>query len=163
MAIAPKITFQVADEDSDKASTAVHVPAGLTVAQYGTFANDYANAIDDIVIGAVEPKAVMTVPVDISGLVLNIIDPNSDVEQITAFQFVADDGEPVDINVPGLLLANVIAGTDNIDTAATAIAAFITLIQVGNGVVIPTSVSEANITDLNYARKETRASGRKRN
>ena len=162
MPIAPKITYQIADEDNDKASTAVHVPSGLTVAQYGTFAQDYADALDDLVIGAVEAKAVMTIPVDISGLVLNTLDPDSDVEQITAFQFADTDGEPVEINVPGLLVANVLAGTDNIDTANAGIAAFITLMEVGNGVVIPTSVAEADIIDTNYVRKETRASGKKR-
>jgi len=162
MAIAPKIRLQVADNDGDNAATEIYVPSGFTIAQYGTFANDYANAVDDIVIGAVQPKATMTVPVDISGLTNNTVDPASDVEQIAAFQFIDANGEPVDVNIPGLLQADVVAGTDGLNTADTEIAAFITLMENGNGTIAPSSVSESDVVDTLYARKETRASGRKR-
>jgi hypothetical protein len=162
MPIAPKINFQVFDNDADDAGTSIHVPSGFTVAQYGTFANDYANAMDDIALGRVDTKATMTIPVDISGLTGNTLDPASDVEQIAAFQFLDTNGEPVDVNVPGLLLADVVAGTDGLNTADTEIAAFITLMETGNGTIAPTSVAEADIIDTLYARKETRASGRKR-
>ena len=162
MPISPKIRFAVADNDNDKANTEIHVPSGFTVAQYGTFANDYANALDDIVIGAVQPKATMTIPVDISGLTGNTVDPTSDVEQIAAFQFIDANGEPVDVNVPGLLQADVVAGTDGLNTADTQIAAFITLMENGNGTIAPSSVSESDIVDTLYARKETRPSGKKR-
>jgi hypothetical protein len=162
MPIAPKITLKISDNDNDPANTSIHVPSGFTVAQYGAFANAYANAVDDIVLGRVNPKGTMTIPVDISGLTGNTLDPASDVEQIAAFQFLDTNGEPVDINVPGLLLADVVAGTDGLNTADTEIAAFITLIETGDGTVAPSSVAEADITTLVYARKETRASGRKR-
>jgi hypothetical protein len=162
MAIAPKIQIKITDNDNDPANTGIHVPSGFTIAQYGTFANAYANAIDDIVLGRVDPKGTMTIPVDISALTGNTLDPASDVEQIAAFQFLAADGEPVDINVPGLLLADVVAGTDGLNTADTQIAAFVTLIETGDGTVAPSSVSESDITTLVYARKETRASGRRR-
>lgn len=162
MPIAPKIRFQVKDNDGDPANTEIHVPSGFTVAQYGTFANDYANAVDDIVLGAVQTKATMTIPVDISALTGNTLDPASDVEQVAAFQFLDTNGEPVDVNIPGLLLADVVAGTDGLNTADTEIAAFITLMETGNGTIAPSSVSEADIVSTLYARKETRASGRKR-
>lgn len=162
MAIAPKIQVKITDNDNDPANTGIHVPSGFTIAQYATFANAYANAIDDIVLGRVDPKGTMTIPVDISALTGNTLDPASDVEQIAAFQFLAADGEPVDINVPGLLLADVVAGTDGLNTADTEIAAFVTLIETGDGTVAPSSVSESDITTLVYARKETRASGRRR-
>jgi hypothetical protein len=104
----------------------------------------------------------MTIPVDISALTGNTVDPASDVEQIAAFQFLAADGEPVDVNIPGLLLADVVAGTDGLNTADTEIAAFITLMESGNGTIAASSVSESDIVDTLYARKETRASGKKR-
>jgi len=162
VAIAPNINLKITDNDGDPANTGIHVPSGLTIAQYAAFANAYANAVDDIVLGRVDPKGTMTIPVDISALTGNTLDPTSDVEQIAAFQFLDTNGEPVDINVPGLLLADVVAGTDGLNTADTEIAAFVTLIEDGNGVVAPTSVAEADITTLIYARKETRASGKKR-
>lgn len=162
MPISPKIRFKVTDADGDPSNTEIHVPTGFTVAQYSQFANDYANAMDDIVLGAIATKATMTVPIDISGLTGNTIDPTSDVEQIAAFQFLDANGEPVDVNVPGVLQADVVGGTDNLDTTDTEIAAFITLMENGNGTIAPSSVSEADILDTIYARKETRASGRKR-
>lgn len=162
MPISPKITFEVFDNDNDDAETSIHVPSGFTTAEYGTFANDYANAMDDIVLGRVATKAIMTIPVDLSALTGNTLDPASDVEQIAAFQFLDTNGEPVDVNVPGLLLADVVAGTDGLNTADTEIAAFITLMEDGNGVIAPSSVAEADIVSTIYARKETRASGRAR-
>lgn len=162
MPISPKITFQVFDNDNDDAETSIHVPSGLTPAQYGTFSNDYANAMDDIVLGRVSTKAIMTIPVDLSALTGNTLDPASDVEQIAAFQFLDANGEPVDVNVPGLLLADVVAGTDSLNTADAEIAAFITLMEDGNGTIAPSSVAEADIVSTIYARKETRASGRAR-
>jgi len=162
MAIAPKIVLEIKDEDSDDANTSLHVQSGLTVAQYGTFANDYANAIDDVVVGRVTPLATMTIPVDISGLTANVVTAGSNVEQIGAFQFVDANGEPVEINIPGILDANVLVGTDDLDLANVAIAAFVTMIETGNGTVIPCSVAESNIDALVYGRKETRARGRKR-
>jgi hypothetical protein len=162
MPIAPNIRLKISDNDNDPANTGIHVPSGFTIAQYGTFANAYANAVDDIVLGRVDPKGTMTIPVDVSALTGNTLDPASDVEQIAAFQFLDTNGEPVDINVPGLLLADVVAGTDGLNTADTQIAAFITLIEAGDGIVEPSSVAEADIVSLIYARKETRASGKKR-
>jgi hypothetical protein len=162
MAIAPKIQLKITDNDGGPANTSIHVPSGFTIAQYNTFADAYANAVDDIALGRVDPKGTMTIPVDISALTGNTLDPASDVEQIAAFQFLAADGEPVEINVPGLLLADVVAGTDGLNTADTEIAAFVTLIETGDGVVSPSSVAESDITTLVYARKETRASGKRR-
>jgi len=162
MPLAPKILITLTDNDGDSAKTEIHVPSGLTIAQYGTFANAYANAIDDIALGRVDPKGTMTIPVDITGLTGNTLDPASDVEQIAAFQFLSISGEPISINVPGLLLADVVAGTDGLNTADTEIAAFVTLIEVGDGTVAPCAVNEDDITSLIYARKETRASGRRR-
>lgn len=162
MAIAPKIRFKVEDNDADTANTEIHVPAGFTLAQYATFANDYANAVDDIALGRVDTKAIMTFPVDISGLTGNEVDPFSDVEQLSAFQFLDENGEPVDVNIPGLISTNVVAGTDGLDTAETTIAAFITLMEDGNGTIEPSATSEADVISMLYARKETRPSGRKR-
>lgn len=162
MPIAPKIRFKVTDNDNDPANTEIHVPSGLTIAQYGAFAQAYAAAMDDIVLGAIDPKGTMTIPIDISGLTGNTAAPASDVEQIAAFQFATALNEPVEINVPGLILADVLAGSDSLNTADTQIAAFIALIETGNGVIGPVAINEDDITTLVYARKETRASGRKR-
>lgn len=162
MPLAPKIRLKVTDNDGDPANTEIHVQSGASIAQYAAFANAYANAVDDIALGAVDPLGTMSIPVDISGLTGNTVDAASDVEQIAAFQFADANNEPVDVNIPGLIQADVLAGSDGLNTADTQIAAFITLMENGNGTIAPCSVSEADIIDTFYARKETRATGRRR-
>lgn len=162
MPIAPKIRLKLTDNDGDVANTEIYVQSGMTAAQYATFANAYANAVDDIVVGAVDPLGTMTIPVDISALTGNTVVATADVEQIAAFQFATTQNEPVDVNVPGLILDDVLAGSDALDTADTEIAAFITLIETGDGTIAPCAVNEDDIVDTFYARKETRATGRRR-
>lgn len=162
MPIAPKINFNIGDNDGDVGSTGVHVQSGASLAQYAAYAVAHAAAMDDIVLGAINPIATLSIAIDISGLTGNTLDPASDVEQIAAFQFASADGEPVDVNVPGLLLADVVAGSDALNTADTEIAAFITLMEDGDGTVAPCSIAESDIVATFYARKETRASGKKR-
>lgn len=162
MALAPKIRFTVADNDGDKGNTEVHVQSGDTIAQYQTFAASYAAAMDDIALGAIQPIATMSIPVDISALTGNTLDATSDVEQIAAFQFLDANGEPAEVNVPGLILADVVAGSDSLNLADTQIAAFVTLMEDGDGTVAPCSVSESDIVSTIYGRQETRPSGKKR-
>ena len=162
MPIAPKIRFQVKHNDSDPPNTEIHVQSGATAAQYAAFANAYANAMDDIVIGAVQPIATMSIPVDVSDLANNTLDPASDVEQKAAFQFLAADGEPVDVTIPGLIPGDIAAGADGLNTADTQVAAFIALMETGNGTIAPSSISESDIVDTLYARRETTPSGKKR-
>jgi len=162
MPLAPKIRFKITDNDGDVANTEIHVQSGDTIAQYDSFAEDYALLLDPIILGAIDPIAVMTIPVDISGLTGNTLNPVSDVEQIGAFQFADTNNEPVDVNVPGILLSTVLGSSDELDTADTDVAAFIALMESGDGTISPSSVSEADIVDTFYARKETRASGKRR-
>lgn len=162
MPLAPKIRFTVKDNDGDPGNTELHVQSGDTIAQYQTFAVAYAAAMDDIVLGAIQPIATMSIPVDISALTGNTLDATSDVEQIAAFQFADANGEPVDVNIPGLIIADVLAGSDSLNLADTQIAAFITLMEDGDGTVEPCSVSEADIVATFYGRQETRPSGKKR-
>jgi len=162
MPLAPSIRFKVTDNDDDPANTEIHVQSGDTIAQYATFANAYANAMDDIVLGKIADIATMLIPVDISAITNNTLNPVSDVEQIGAFQFVDTNGEPVQVNIPGLLLSTVLGSSDELDTADTDVAAFIALMETGDGTIAPCSVAEADINGTLYARKETRASGRRR-
>lgn len=162
MPLAPKIRFTVKDNDGDTGNTEVHVQSGDTIAQYQTFAVAYAAAMDDIALGAIQPLATMSIPVDISALTGNTLDPASDVEQIAAFQFATADGEPVDVNIPGLLIADVVGGSDSLNLADTQIAAFITLMEDGDGTVAPCAINEDDIVATFYGRMETRPSGKKR-
>ena len=104
----------------------------------------------------------MSIPVDVSDLANNTLDPASDVEQKAAFQFLAGDGEPVDVTIPGLIPGDIAAGADGLNTADTQVAAFIALMETGNGTIAPSSISESDIVDTLYARRETTPSGKKR-
>lgn len=166
MPLAPKISYTIRDGDGDGAETSVHVPSGDTLQRYGEFAIAHAEVMEDILLGVFDPTARLSIPVDISALTGNVVADTSDVEQVAAFQFADANNEPVDVNVPGLNPLHVVAGTDALDVADVDIAAFITAMESGlavtGGTIAPSSVSEADIQDTFYARKETRNSGRKR-
>jgi len=162
MPIAPKIRYKIFDNDRDDANTEVHVQPGATVAQYATFAGDYAQALDPVIAGVIQTIATMSVPVDISTLTGNTLDSSSDVEEVASFQFLDENGEPADVNVGGLLSSDLVAGSDALNTADTQIAAFLALIEDGDGTISPCTVAESDIIATLYARRETRPSGKKR-
>lgn len=162
MPLAPKIRYTIYDNDRDKSTTEVHVQAGATVAQYAAFAQAYADAVDPVIGGVIGQVAHMSIPVDISTLTGNALDNASDVEEVASFQFVDEDGEPADVNIGGLAVGDMVSGSDALNTADTQIAAFITLMEDGNGVISPSTVAESDIIATLYARRETRPSGRRR-
>lgn len=162
MPLAPKIRYTIYDNDRDKSTTEVHVQAGPTIAQFAAFAQAYAEAMDPVIGGVIRPTASMSVPVDISTLTGNALDDTSDVEEVASFQFRCADGDGVDVNIGGLATGDLVAGSDALNTADTQIAALITLIEDGNGVIAPSSIAESDIIALLYARRETRPSGRRR-
>lgn len=162
MPLAPKITYEIADGDLDKATTEVHVPSGKTVAQYEDFAAQHAESIEGMILGVISPVARLTIPVDISAITGNTLIDTSDVEQVASFQFADDNNEPVNINIPGRNDLDVAAGTDVLNESDVQIAAFITLIENGDGTIEPCSIAEGDIVDHFYARKMTKNSGRKR-
>jgi hypothetical protein len=168
MALAPSITYTLADGDGDTAATAVYVPIGDTLVRYGEFAVVHAETMEPLVLGVFQPTAILSIPVDISALTGNVAAAESDVEQIAQFSFADTDNEPVKVNVPGCnVLQHVVVGSDALDLADADIAAFISMMEDGIEItgavtVSPSGIAESDIVDTFYARKATKNSGRKK-
>lgn len=166
MALAPIVTYVIRDNDSDPSTHLQYYASGLTLAQYLGAARAYAAVTDDIVAGVFDQKAVLSIPVNISTLTGNVADPNSDVEQISAFQFRNADSDTTELNIPCLNPLDVALGSDELNQADATVAAVIAMMEDGlsvtGGTIIPCNVAEVDIVSTNYARKETRSSGRRR-
>jgi hypothetical protein len=162
MPLAPIITYTITDGDNDPATTSVYVPIGDTLARYQEFAEAHAETIEGMVLGVIQPIARLSVPVDISALVGNTAAATSDVEQLASFQFSDANQDPVNINIPARSELDVVIGSDALDTTDVDVAAFITLIEDGNGTIAPSGIAEDAIGSLVYARKQTKNSGRAR-
>jgi len=166
MPLAPTISYTIRDNDQDPAETSVHVPSGSTLARYTEFAQRHAESIEGVILGVFDETARLSVPVDISALTSNVALDTSDVEQVGAYQFADGNNEPVDVNVPCVQPLATVPFTDGLDLAATDILNFVTAMTDGlavtGGTIQPCSISESDIQDIFFARKETRNSGRKR-
>jgi len=160
----PQVIYTVIDDDGDRATTTINIPTGFSLSQIGEFGAAMATLIDAILDGKVE-SAEVSFSVDISGLTNNIAGGSSDVEEIGAFKFTTADGYPVNINLPGLDEGMVAVGTDDLDQALPAVAAFITAIETGvavtAGTISPCDVGESDIIATNSARERFRASGKR--
>lgn len=166
MALAPTIEYTIRDGDSDPATTSVHVPIGSTLANYGEFAVEHAQTIEAVILGVFDPLATLSIPVSVAALTNNTAEPASDVEQISQFSFLDANGEDFILNVPGRNELDVVIGTDTLDEADVEIAALITMMEDGiavtGGTIVPSSIAESDLVSLNFARKSTRNSGKRR-
>lgn len=165
MAIPYEITYTIEDASGDQATTGISVPTAFSLAQFSEFARGMASLIDAFV-GGVLVSANLTVQADVSALTSNAILSTADVEEIGAFLFTTGEGRPVDVNVPTIIETLEAAGSDNLNQADVAVAAFITAMEDGiatvGGTIAPTDRGEADITTTVYARSELRNSGRRR-
>jgi hypothetical protein len=162
---APQIIYTVIDDDGDRATTAINVPTAFSLSQFGEFGTAMATFLDAILGGKVE-GAEIAFSVDLSGLTSNTTLSTSDVEEVGAFAFETAGGFPVKVNVPGIDELLVLSGSDDLDQADPAIAAFISAMENGiavtAGTISPTDVAEDDITTTVYARERFRASGTRR-
>lgn len=164
MAVAAEIIYTVSDDSAEDGTTAIKIPGGFTLVQYGEFAAAMATLVDKILSGIVMAAA-LVISVDLSGLSFNLLDDSSDVEEIGAFQFSTTEGRPVRMNLPGIFDNSVLSQSDDLDQSNPAIAAIIAAMESGiavtGGTIAPCDVGEDSISILEYARERFRPSGRR--
>lgn len=165
--MAYRLTYEIVDNDGDKAHTGFWLDEGLTLAQYQEYAELRALLVNPFILGAWNSNATLGAMVDISGLTGNVAGADSDVEQISAFALQDAAGNPVKVNIPGTVETQIAVGSDALDITDTAVAALIAAfedgIDIGGSVIIqPSTIASADITTLTYARAETRNSGKRR-
>lgn len=160
MTVAFEIVYEYTDASGDKAESAIRLVTNLTLVNYIDFARAMGVLVNNIV-GGIVSRAGLRVAVDVSALTSNVVDTTSDVEDVGAFQYATVDNRPVRVNVPGIVEAKVLAGSDDLDTADPAIAALNTAMVSGIAVtaatISPTDQAEDDITTLIFARERFRS------
>lgn len=162
---ASQIIYTAIDDSGERGTTAINLPTGFSLAQFGEFAESMATLVDAILGGKVE-SAEICFGVDISALTSNTALSTSDVEEIGAFQFLTLGNFPVAVNVPCIDELLVASGSDDIDQSDADIIAFISAMESGistaGGTISPTDVAEDDIVTTVSARERFRASGTRR-
>lgn len=162
MAVPSEVTMTIRDASGDTAKASFFVQNNFTLSQYNEMSADLANAVDAVIGGVIDGMS-LRIPVDVSALTGNTIGATSDVGDVGQFQFRSDENRPVRMNVPGILETVVAAGSDDINQADTAVAAFLAAIEDGvttlAGVIQPCNIGEDDISSTEFARERFRNRG----
>lgn len=162
MPIPIEIVYTIEDRRKRTATTSVKLGSGETKTRVGLFAVAFADVIDNLINGIIR-SAVAFLNVDISGLTSNTATSDSDVEEIAAASFKTGINTKVDVNIPAVLETLVDNDTGNLNLAAGAVAAFVTMMEDGiavtGGTIIPCDIGEEDGLQLVYFRERSRNSG----
>lgn len=165
MPLAAQIIYTATDDSGERGTTAINVPNGFSLTQYGEFGSAMATLLDALLGGRIE-SAEICFGFDISTLTSNIAVANSDVEEIGSFVFETGIGTTVRVNVPGIDESVVAPGSDDIDQADVAVAAFLSVMEdgiaTGGGTISPCDKGEEDIINTVFARERFRGSGSRR-
>ncbi len=159
-----RLIYTIADRKNKKpATTEVKLPDAFGLAALSEWAVSFATLLNNFIQGRIL-DAELCFDVDISAIINNDILLNNDVESVGRFEFVTAQGNRVKVNLPGIDDTFTIDGSDALDQADPAVAAFITLMETGYTlgdatVVQPSDVGEDDIVDTLFAREGSRASG----
>lgn len=155
MALAFTAQIDFVDAKNKASFTRIRIPTGLTIAQYTSFIQDAAQAITDIS-GCIVTGASLNVALDLAGASLGSAAAAAANIATKAFFKVrsAVSGFFAKMSLPTFDEDNlVVAGSDAIDTADTAVAAYITLVETGDGTVVPCDKYGNDLTDVDIARE----------
>jgi hypothetical protein len=161
MAIAISLEFAFVDDKGETSSTTVRVPNGFTLAQYGEFGFAMAQLFADAS-GCAITGVSINFALDLSGLGLKTVaNALSDVAEKAQFIWNTVTGSIKKIfRIPTFSESLVQAGTDAVDTADLAVAAFVTAntngIVVTGGTVAPTNSRDNDVVSLASARQQFR-------
>lgn len=154
MAFAVIVQIDFKDAKGKSSFTRIKVPTGFTPAQYTTFVQDAAQAIKDIS-GCIITGASFGVSFTLTGLGAAAA-AAADVASKAFFKVRSSvAGFFAKMSIPTFDEDNlVVVGTDQIDTADTAVAAFITLVETGNGTILPCDKYGNDLVDVTISREQ---------
>lgn len=163
--MAIEIIYTIVDSSGEPATTSVKVADETTIAGLNGFAVGWANALNDIIRGAIR-NAIAHLLVNITGLTSNTIISSSDVEHLGKFQFLTAAGRRVEVNVPCIAEFTVDTDVaDEMDTAQADVAAFLSMmedgISVSGALIQPCDIGGEDIVSTAFAREGARNSGRR--
>jgi hypothetical protein len=145
-ALIAQIDFK--DAKNKSSFTRIRLPTGLTIAQYTSFVQDAAQAATDIS-GCIVTGASIGINFTFTGLGAAAA-AAADVASKGFFKVrSAVAGFFAKMSIPTFDEDTlVVAGTDQIDTADTAVAAYITLVETGDGTVAPCDKYGNDLVDV---------------
>jgi hypothetical protein len=157
-----EIVYTVYDKKNKRATTSVKVGTTETFARVQLFATAWGAAIDNL-IGGVIRSAVALLRGDVNEVVGNTVGALSDVEEIAAFQFDAENGIPIEFSVPAIDEDKVDNETGLLDLTDTDVAAIVTIFEdgltIGATNIVAVNAGGEGVTELIYAREGSKASG----
>lgn len=160
-----ELIYTVQDRKGKTATTSVKLGSGEIFSRVETFHAAFAQALDNLIGGLIR-SAFAVLGVDLSGLTGNAEDPDSDNEDIGAFEFVTTQGNRVKFNLPGIDELQVDNSTGELDQTDPDIAAIITMFEDGiavtGGTILPCDIGEDDIVGLLFARERWRNSGKRK-
>jgi len=154
MALALTAQVNFVDAKNKSSFTRVRVPNGFTIAQYTAFVQDLAQAVANMS-GCRVTGGSISLNFTLTGLAATA----SAVADVASKAFVkvrsAVAGFFAKMSIPTFDEDSlVLAGSDEIDTADTAVAAFITLIETGDGTVVPSDKYGNDLTTTSITREQ---------
>lgn len=155
MALAFTAQIDFVDAKNKASFTRIRIPTALTIAQYTSFIQDAAQALTDIS-GCLVTGASLNVALDLAGASLGAAAAAAANIATKGFFKIksAVSGFFAKLQIPTFDEDNlVIAGSDQIDLADTAVATFVTLLEDGDGTVVPCDKYGNALTDVDIARE----------
>lgn len=155
MALAFTAQIDFVDAKNKSSFTRIRIPTGLTIAQYTSFIQDAAQALTDIS-GCIVTGASLNLALDLAGASLGSAAAAAANIATKGFFKIrsAVSGFFGKFSLPTFDEDNlVIAGSDQIDLADTAVATFVTLVETGDGTVVPCDKYGNDLTDVDIARE----------
>lgn len=158
MALAVSIRFDFIDNKGKTSFTKVRVPNGFGLSDYVEFAQAMAQLIANISTARLT-RAGVVFGLDLSGATIKALASGlSDIAQKAILGFSAVvAGFRTKLFLPAISEAKVNVGSDTLNQADPAVAAFITAMESGiavtGGTIAPTDIRENDIASLDYARE----------
>lgn len=151
------LVYSIKDAKGATSTTQLNFPVNVDIAVLQTFAQTTATMINSLIKGKIIDAGI-GLAVDLSGATIRATpDPNSDVEEGARFNWRSLIGAPTNFRLPTFDEAFMLAGTQQVDTADTDVAAFIARILEGQTVVAtnvsPSDDRGSDITALETARE----------
>jgi len=132
----------------------IYAPVGDTVAHYQSFFEAYADVLDDVT-GAQLVGGSITIPLTlpVSGIKTAPVNPSYNERGANVLMAVTDSTFNESFRIPAVK-ASLVSG-DNVNLAATEIAALTNFLVAGDGVVIPKTRAGLDMEGTGIAAKKT--------
>lgn len=158
------VIYSFRDAKGKTSNTEVNIPTGLTLANMTIFAQEMAKLINPLISGVIT-RIGLAISVALPAGLRSVPVSTSDVEEGGKFQFGTAGGYYTGMRIPTWLESLVSAGSDDINTVSSDVAAFVAAMLngidltaaspiAGTGTITPTDGRGDDITALVNAKEQ---------